>query len=136
MKKLGSTCFASIWELLWRNPKGFLILTTFRGCTLHKSFPFCGFSLSPSLCLAKWGLGENVEKVKTKTTCAPPKTYQNKKSFWIPSKQAPNTCRVGIFIPMFMTGILMITVHSSQYALHNNLGEPLDEKDYMGAILV
>ena len=28
-------------------------------------------------------------------TCAPPKTYQNQKSFWIPSKQPPNTCRAG-----------------------------------------
>ena len=26
-------------------------------------------------------------------TCAPPKSCQNQKSFWIPSKQPPNTCR-------------------------------------------
>ena len=28
-------------------------------------------------------------------TCAPPKTCQNQKSFWIPSNQPPNTCRAG-----------------------------------------
>ena len=28
-------------------------------------------------------------------TCATPKTYQNQKFFWIPSKQPPNTCRAG-----------------------------------------
>ena len=38
MKNIGSTCSASIWGLLWRNPKGFLILTTFRGCTSHFRF--------------------------------------------------------------------------------------------------
>ena len=38
MKKIGSTRSASIWGLLWRNPKGFLILTTFRGCTRHFRF--------------------------------------------------------------------------------------------------
>ena len=27
--------------------------------------------------------------------CAPPKTCQNQKSFWIPSNQPPNTCREG-----------------------------------------
>ena len=38
MKKCGSTCSASIWGLLWRNPKGFLILISFRGCTSHFRF--------------------------------------------------------------------------------------------------
>ena len=32
-KKNGSTRSTSIWGLLWRNPKGFLILTSFKGCT-------------------------------------------------------------------------------------------------------
>ena len=38
MKKCGSTCSASIWGLLWRNPKGFFILISFRGCTSHFRF--------------------------------------------------------------------------------------------------
>ena len=38
VKQIGSTRSASIWGLLWRNPKGFLILTTFRGCTSHFRF--------------------------------------------------------------------------------------------------
>ena len=38
MKKLGSTRSASIWRLVWRNPKGFLILISFRGCTSHFRF--------------------------------------------------------------------------------------------------
>ena len=79
--KIGSTRFASIWGLLWRNPKGFLILTTFRG--VHKSFPFgtflhCRFSLS--LYFARqsggWVKIYNVKKVKMEMTCAPQKTYQ------------------------------------------------------------
>ena len=37
-KKIGSTRSASIWGLVWRNPKGFLILTSFRGCTSHFRF--------------------------------------------------------------------------------------------------
>ena len=38
MKKIGSTCSASNWRLVWRNPKGFLILTSVRGCTSHFRF--------------------------------------------------------------------------------------------------
>ena len=34
-KKYGSTSSASIWGLVWRNPKGFLFLTSIRGCTLY-----------------------------------------------------------------------------------------------------
>ena len=38
MKKIGSTRSASILKLVWRNPKGFLILTSFWGCTSHFRF--------------------------------------------------------------------------------------------------
>ena len=38
MKRNGSTCSASIWGLLWRNPKEFLILIGFRGCTSRFCF--------------------------------------------------------------------------------------------------
>ena len=34
----------------------------------------------------------NVKMSKTEMACAPPKTCQNQKSFWIPSNQSPNTC--------------------------------------------
>ena len=37
-KKYGSTRSASIRGLLSRNPKGFLILISFRGCTSHFHF--------------------------------------------------------------------------------------------------
>ena len=41
-EKNGSTCSASIWGLLWRNPKWGLILISFRGCTSHfRSDLFC-----------------------------------------------------------------------------------------------
>ena len=36
--KIGSTSSAIIWGLLYMNPKGFLILRTFRGCTSHFRF--------------------------------------------------------------------------------------------------
>ena len=36
-----------------------------------------------------------VKMVKTEMACAPPKTCQNQKSFWIPSNQPPNTCTAG-----------------------------------------
>ena len=69
---------------------------------MHKSFPFwpflhCRFSLSPHFARQSngWVKIYNVKKVKTEMTCAPPKTCQNQKSFWIPSNQPPNTCRSG-----------------------------------------
>ena len=40
MKKIGSTCSASISGLLWRNPKGFFILISFRGCTSHSCLEY------------------------------------------------------------------------------------------------
>ena len=40
MKKIGSTRSASIWGLLWRNPKGFFISISFRGCTSHSCFEY------------------------------------------------------------------------------------------------
>ena len=36
-----------------------------------------------------------VEIVKTEMGCAPPITFQNQKSFWIPSKQPPDTYWAG-----------------------------------------
>ena len=41
-------------------------LISFRGCTLHKSFSFWPFWIFTqlSLCLAKWGLSENVHCIK------------------------------------------------------------------------
>ena len=69
---------------------------------MHKSFPFWPFlhyrfSLSPHFARQSngWVKIYNVKKVKTEMTCAPPKTCQNQKSFWIPSNQPPNTCRAG-----------------------------------------
>ena len=57
----------------------------------------CRFSLSLHFARqrAGWVKIYNVKKVKTEKTCAPPKTYQSQKSFWVPSKKPPNTCRVG-----------------------------------------
>ena len=49
-KRNGSTYSVNIWGLLWRNPKGFLVLKSFRGHTTHFLFwPIlhCRFSLSP-----------------------------------------------------------------------------------------
>ena len=37
----------------------------------------------------------NVKKVKTEMICAPPKTYQNQKYFWTPSRQPQNTYKAG-----------------------------------------
>ena len=34
------THYASIWGLVWRNPKGFLISISFRGCTFTSPFRF------------------------------------------------------------------------------------------------
>ena len=59
MKRNGSTLSASIWGLLGRSPKSFLILKVLG---VHKSFPFwhllnCRFSLSPQfagLCPEDW----------------------------------------------------------------------------------
>ena len=69
---------------------------------MHKSFPFwpflhCRFSLSSHFARQSdgWVKIYNVKKGKTEMTCAPPKTYKNKKSFWIPSNQPPNTCIAG-----------------------------------------
>ena len=68
MKKIGSTCSTSIWGLLWRNPKVFLILISFRGCTCTSHFRFelllqCKFSLSPHFAgPAKWGLSINPQR--------------------------------------------------------------------------
>ena len=69
---------------------------------MHKSFPFWPF-LHWRFWLGRysvwqsegWVKNYNVKNVKTEITCAPPKTYQNQKSFWIPSNQPPNTCTAG-----------------------------------------
>ena len=48
MKKTSSSRSASILGLLWRNPKGILILTTFRGCNCNFDFNnFWGFNFHP-----------------------------------------------------------------------------------------
>ena len=69
---------------------------------MHKSFPLwpivqCRYSLSPHFPGKSegWVKIYFVKDVKTDMTCAPPETYQNQKSFWIRSKQPPNTCRAG-----------------------------------------
>ena len=69
---------------------------------VNKSFLFwpflhCRFSLSPHSEWQSEGCVRicYVKQVKTKMTCALPKTYKNLKSFLIPSKQPPNTCRAG-----------------------------------------
>ena len=64
-----------IWVLFWRIPKGFLILTTFRGCT-------------------RSGVGRQYQS-DFSHSCAPPKSCQNQTSFWDPSKQHPNTSVFG-----------------------------------------
>ena len=46
-KRNGSTYSVNIWGLLWRNPKGFLVLKCFRGRTTH-------FLFWPSLCRGAW----------------------------------------------------------------------------------
>ena len=38
MRKIGSTYSATIWGLFWGNPKGFVILASFRGCESHFRF--------------------------------------------------------------------------------------------------
>ena len=69
------------------------IFDFYKSWGVHKSFPFwpflhCRFSLSPhSVWQNKgWVKIYNIKKVKTEMTCAPPKSCQNQKSFWIPSK--------------------------------------------------
>ena len=61
------------------------------------AFLHCRFSLRPHFTRQNesWVKIYNVKKVKTEMNCAPPKTYPNQKSFWIPSKQSLNTCRAG-----------------------------------------
>ena len=50
-KKICFRFSTSIWGLLWRNPKVFLMWISFRGCTSHFRFDLfvlhCRFSLSP-----------------------------------------------------------------------------------------
>ena len=97
MKKFGSTRSASIWGLLWRNPKGFLILIGFRECTSHfrvfYTVDFHSALTLPDRDLRSegWVKINNVKKFKTEMICAPPKSCQNQKSFRIPSKQPTNT---------------------------------------------
>ena len=78
-------------------------MTSFRGCTSH--FRFDHFyivdfhsALTSQVSIRK-SEGRvkiyNVKMVKTEMACAPPKTCQNQKSFWIPSNQPPNTCTAG-----------------------------------------
>ena len=45
--------------------------------------------------------------VKTEMGCAPPKTFQNQKSFWVPSKQAPNIYRVGWAISFLQKSVFV-----------------------------
>ena len=66
---------------------------------MHKSFPFYIVDFHSALTLparvrAEWNSSMK-NRLKWKLTCASPKTYQNQKSFWISSKQPPNTCRAG-----------------------------------------
>ena len=103
MKTVWSTCSASIWGLHWRNPKGFLNLACFRGFKSNFGFDlFYNVDIHSALTSQVsvwqsegWVKIYSVKKVKTEMTCAPSKTYQNQKSFWIPWKQPPNTCRAG-----------------------------------------
>ena len=64
IKQDGWTCSASIWGLLWRNPKRFLIWISFRGCTSFDIFyGVCRFPLSPHFVgqrPGKWWLSENL----------------------------------------------------------------------------
>ena len=125
MKKFCSTRSASIWGFFWRNPKLFLISTSFKGCTTHFRVDLFyivhRFSLSPEFAGQSegWVKFYNVKKVKTEMTCAPLKKCQNKISFWIPSKWPPNTYRAGwanfVFIKkMFSWNILRNTLSKSR----------------------
>ena len=92
-----------------RNPRGFLILTSFRGCTSHFRFDhfyIVDFHSSLSLQVTfRKSEGRvkiyNVKMIKTEMACAPPNTCQNQKFFQIPSNQPPNTCRAGWAISFF-----------------------------------
>ena len=87
----------------WRIPKGFLILTTFRGCTSH--FRFGHFYIvdfhsaltfsDRDLKIEGWVKIYNVKMSKTEMACAPPKCSRNQKSFWDPLTYHPNTTGVG-----------------------------------------
>ena len=90
MTKIGSTRSASIWGLLWRNPKGFLILTTFRGCTSHFRFDlfyivdFHPALTSPDIVRAEWKFTIQCKKrSKRKRLVHPRKLIQNKDPFGI-----------------------------------------------------
>ena len=57
----------------------------------------CRFLLSPHVVRHSegWVKIYNVKELKMEMICAPTQTYQIQNSFWIPSKQPPNTCKAG-----------------------------------------
>ena len=89
--KLCPTHQASAWGLVWRNPKGFLISTKFRGSSSHFRFDhfyIVYFHSAPTF--LDWDLRSkgwvkiyNVKMVKTEMARGPPKLCRNQKSFWI-----------------------------------------------------
>ena len=87
--KLCPTHQASAWGLVWRNPKGFLISTKFRGSSSHFRFDhFYNIDFHSALTFLDWDLRSkgwvkiyNVNMVKTKMARVPPKLCRNQKSF-------------------------------------------------------
>ena len=90
MKRNCSTCSASIWGLLWRNEKDFLILISFRGYTSHFRFDifyivdFHSALTLPDrdLRIEDWVKIYNNKTSKRKWLVHPLKLIKIKKSFW------------------------------------------------------
>ena len=84
-------CRASALRLYWKNPKGFLISTKFRGSSSHFRFDhfyivdFHSSLTFPDTDLRNEGRVKiyNVKMFKTEMARGPPKLCWNQKSFWI-----------------------------------------------------
>ena len=90
-KQIGGTHHASALRLVWKNPKGFLISTKFRGSSSHFCFDhFYIIDFHSDLAFRDrdlqsegWVKIYNVKMVKTEMARGPPKLCWNQKSFWI-----------------------------------------------------
>ena len=100
-KRNGSTRSVSIWGLLWRNPKGFLILISFRGCTTHfcyDHFYIVDFHSAPISQVSVWK-NLSTSKILLDSFKATPKYLQSRLSHFISTKQVLWNTLKGLEVP-------------------------------------